>query len=224
VSESPSQTRKHIEALTKFESDYREYIKALEADWSAMLAAEAGVDEEGAGWSQEEWGQRKRQLQMDAVRADRAIKASGVGGVVFTEAPAAGGRVRSADLPSQIFDFIEVNSFGLDDGLTFQRKLLERMPSQIAGLEIRLEEAETAEEEADMRLFGEVFEESRERHRQAQERREGRATKSTQQRQPTDKEPERTQPWWENPWIVGIGVTVIGGLAVLGIVALLGGG
>ena len=98
------------------------------------------------------------------------------------------------------------------------------MPSQIAGLEIRLEEADTAEEEAGMRLFGEVFEESRERHRQTQERREGRAAKSGQQRQPTDKAPERTQPGWENPWIVGIGVTVIGGLVVLGIVALLGGG
>lgn len=220
MSEGTEQIRKHIEVLTKFERDYREYIQQLEADWAASVAARYHVEDAGSTWSAEEWSQRKRQLQMDAVRADRAIEASGVGGLVFTEPPAAGGGIRAADLPSQIFDFIEVNGFGEDDGLTFQRKLLERIPSQIAGLEIRLEEAETAEHEAGMRLFGEVFQESQERYQQTQERRENQMAEAAR-RQSAGKASERKRPWWENPWIVGIGVTVIGGVIAAALIALI---
>jgi hypothetical protein len=99
-----------------------------------------------------------------------------------------------------------------------QRRILDMIPSQIAGLEVRLEEAEAAEEAAGLRLFGGVFEQSQHRHHQAQQRREERAEKKTGQ-QSTG---ENSRPWWENPWIVGIGVTVIGGGVVTGIAALLG--
>lgn len=214
MSEGPEQIRKHIDALGRFERDYREYIEALETDWGASVAAQAGVDEDGADWAPEEWARRKRKLQMDAVRADRAIKASGVGALIFTEAPAAGGGIRSADLPSQIFDFIEINSFGQDDGLTFQRKLLERMPSQIAGLEVQLEEAESVEKESTDRLFGEMVLDG------VAAARERRPAPKQPREHPVGKPRQSKQPWHEHPWVVGIGVTVIGGGILAAIIAV----
>jgi hypothetical protein len=191
MAEDPKRLRNHIEVLTKFERDYREFIEALEADFSAP-DANWGERFEGSGWSKEKWNQRKRQLQMDSVRADLAVKASGVGALIFTEAPVAGGGIRAADLPSQIFDFIEVDAFRPDDGLTFQRKLLERMPSQIAGLEVRLEEAES---------------ESRPLHQTKAATRDSR---------------NRNQfAWLNHPWVVGVGVTVIGGGILAAIIALI---
>ena len=86
---------------------------------------------------------------MLATRAARAIKASGV-------VPLAG----SADLPTQALDFEVNHGYFSDDGLNIPRELLERIPSQISGLEIKLEEAEAAEKEAGERFFGEVFQES----------------------------------------------------------------
>lgn len=131
MAESADKIREHIRVLSEFEVEYREFIGALEA------FRRDGTER----WSEAEYSRRRRKLQMESVRADRAIKASGVGGLVFTEAPAAGGGVRSTDLPSQIFDFIETGSgFEYDDGLDFQRALLDRMPSQIAGLQMMLED------------------------------------------------------------------------------------
>jgi hypothetical protein len=204
VSESPEQIRRHIAALTEFETKYGEYIRAHEEDWTASIATGAigAPDDLGSDMSAEDFSQLTREVKMLATRADRAIKASGV-------APLAG----SADLPTQAFDFEVNDGYFSDDGLGVPRRLLERIPSQISGLEIKLEEAEAAEKEAGMRLFGEVFEESRDRHHQAQQRREDREEKLVRQ-QSTGTE-ANPRPWWENPWIVGIGVTVIGGLIVL---------
>jgi len=132
VSESPEQIRRHIEALSNFEVEYREFISALE-------------EENRTGqrrWSDEDGTERKRAIQKNAVRADKAMKASGVGQWALTHPPAIGGGIKSQDLPSQVFDF---QSFSYsDDGLSFQRSILERIPSQIAGLEVKLEEAEAA--------------------------------------------------------------------------------
>jgi hypothetical protein len=104
--------------------EYREIISALE-------------DYRGEGkerWSTEEYDRRRRAIQTNSVRAERAIQASGVGGLALNQPLALGGGVRSTDLPSQIFDFIETGTgFEYDDGLGFQRALLDRMPSQIAG-------------------------------------------------------------------------------------------
>lgn len=132
MGDSAAQIRKHLHALTSFEVEYREFISALE-DYRRK-----GRER----WSTAGFEKRRRAILTNSVRADHAIEASGVGGMIFTEPPAAGGGVRSSDLPSQVFDFIEVNPLSDDDGLSFQRALLDRMPSQIAGLEIRLEEAE----------------------------------------------------------------------------------
>jgi hypothetical protein len=94
------------------------------------------------------------------------------------------------------------------------------IPSQIAGLEVRLEDAEATEQEAGMRLFGEVFQQSQQRHRQAQEPQEDQAPRSTRRSIGEPSEPDR--PWWENPWVVGTGVTVIGGGILAVIAALIG--
>lgn len=175
VTETTEQIRKHIAVLSKFETDYREFIQALETD--AKMGGRSG-------WSEAKYAERRRELLRDAVRADMAIKASGVGGLVFTEPPAIGGGVRSSDLPSQIFDFIDTGFYS--DGMDFQRALLERMPSQIAGLEVRLEEAE-ARRDRPVRL---------------------------------PKRPQFRWGWLNHPWVIGVGVTVIGGLIVAGVVAL----
>ncbi|HEU4736783.1 MAG TPA: hypothetical protein VFS48_07135, partial [Solirubrobacterales bacterium] len=108
------------------------------------------------------------------------------------------------------------------DGMNLQRKLLERIPSQISGLEIKLEEAEAAGEENEMRLLGEVFEESnqkhwgleRERERQRHEKRMSKSEPTLQQpwEHPVGGSPKPKRPWHENPWLTGIGVTVVGGL------------
>jgi hypothetical protein len=130
VSESPEQIRRHIEALSNFEVEYREFISALEEE------SRTGQRR----WSDEEGAERKRAIQKNAVRADKAMKASGVGQWALTHPPAIGGAIKSQDLPSQVFDFQSLSYS--DDGLSFQRSILERIPSQIAGLEVKLEEAE----------------------------------------------------------------------------------
>lgn len=133
MAESPAQIRKHIEVLNEFEQKFGEFITAVHNDQ---------IENEPT-WSRKEYAERKREIQMLATRADRAMKASGVGQWALTHPPAIGGGIKSEDLPSQVFDF---QSFSYhDDGLTFQRKILDRIPSQIAGLEVMLEEAEVGE-------------------------------------------------------------------------------
>lgn len=124
--------RRHIAVLSDFEVSYGEFISAV-----AELRRTGG-----RRWSDAEFTQRKRDIQKESVRADLAMKASGVGQLVFTDPPALGGGIRSKDLPSQIFDFDQASAFLSDDGLDLQRGILERIPSQIAGLELRLEEFE----------------------------------------------------------------------------------
>lgn len=133
MNESAGQIRKHIAALTEFEARYDEYIRAHEEDWAASIAAGAigAPDDLGSDMSAEDFAQLTREVKMLATRADRAIKASGV-------TPLAG----SADLPTQAFDFEVNDGYSSDDGLGVPRELLERIPSQISGLEIKLEEAE----------------------------------------------------------------------------------
>jgi hypothetical protein len=196
VNERPEQIKKLIADLAEFEEKYGEYIRALEADWSMSLGApedESGEPE----WSTDDWTRLTRKVKMLATRGGRAIKASGV-------AP-----VGSGDLPTVAFDFEVNHGYFSDDGLSVPREILERIPSQISGLEIKLEEAETAEEESSTRLFGDLVKEPRPGPT-AQER----------PARPPRRATERLRRWWESPWVVGIGVTVIGGLIVAGIIAL----
>lgn len=133
MGESPEQIKKHIAALTEFETKYGEYIRVHEEDWGASIAAGAigAPDNLGSDMSAEDFAPLAREVKMLATRANRAVKASGV-------APLAG----SVDLPTQAFDFEVNDGYFSDDGLGVPRELLERIPSQISGLEIKLEEAE----------------------------------------------------------------------------------
>lgn len=202
--EKPEQVKKHIVALEEFEKKYGEYIGALEAEWSTSLGAPEDKTGE-ADWSADDWTQLTREVKMLATRAGRAIKASGVS------------PVGSSDLPTIAFDFEVNHGYFSDDGLSVPREILERIPSQISGLEIRLEEAEAAEEEGSMRLLGELIEEGQEQERQRRVRREEQATRAAPQ-QPVEhsagKHPK--PPWYERPLPVGIigGLitTVVGGL------------
>jgi hypothetical protein len=178
MGESAEQIRRHIETLSSFEVEYHEFISALE-DYRR---------EGKERWPNEEFERRRRAIQTNSVRADRAIQASGVGGLVFTEPPAIGGGVRSSDLPSQVFDFIEVNPLSGDDGLSFQRALLDRMPSQIAGLEIKLEEAEARERERAKRKLPKM-----------------------------PKIRIRRLGWVNHPWTITIVGTVVGGVILAGV-------
>lgn len=210
MSEGPAQIRKHIENLSAFEQKYGEFLAALRQEWAG----------EGKRWLDDETAKRKREIQMLATRADLAMKASGVGQILILHPPAAGGGLKSGDLPSQVFDF-DGFAFGTD-GMEIQQQILNRVPSQIAGLEVRLEEAEAKEEEAGMRRFGEAFEQSRLRREVAQGIGEDRADKAPGHR--LARKAPGHRPWWENPWVVGIGVTVVGGGILALIVALVSGG
>jgi hypothetical protein len=136
MSESPEQIRKHIVALAEFETKYGEYIRAHEEDWAASIAAGAigAPDDLGSDMSAEDFAQLTRAVKMLATRADRAIGASGVAPLAW-----------SADLPTQAFNFEVNDGYFSDDGLGVPRELLERIPSQISGLEIKLEEAKAVE-------------------------------------------------------------------------------
>lgn len=147
MSESSEQVRKHIGVLSEFERKYGEYLSALAADHAEAtmpsgMSYEGEYEYGGVDWSSQEWSRRKREISMLAVRADLAMKASGVGQLYITHPPAMGGGVKSTDLPSQVFDF---DPGFADDGMDIQRAILERIPAQIAGLEIKLEEAEANE-------------------------------------------------------------------------------
>lgn len=202
MSGSPEQIKKHITNLTEFEKKYGEYIRALEAEWFASVAAGAigAPDDEdlGTDWSADDWARLTREVKMLAVRADRAIKASGV-------APLAG----STDLTTQAFDFEVNHGYHSDDGMQVPRELLERFPSQISGLEIKLEDAAAVEEEeAGPGLVSEGLDQ----HRHSQERQADQAAQSA-----TATMPERRRPWWENPWLI----TVAGGIVAAVLAALI---
>jgi hypothetical protein len=199
VSESPEQIRKHIGVLSNFETIYREFVDALEK-------YRTGGEKT---WSEDEYESRRRQILKDAVRGQKAMEASGVGTVALRFP----NRYEEDSLPALVFHF---RAGGL--GLSVQHRILDMIPSQIAGLEVRLEEAEAAEQEGGMRLFGEVFQQSQERHRRGQEPPEDQVPKSAQRSTRGPSEPDR--PWLENPWVVGIGVTVIGG-GILAVIATL---
>lgn len=203
MGESPEQIRRHIAALSSFETTYREFVDALERY--------RGDGEKT--WSEDEYEARRRQILKDAVRAQKAMEASGVGTVALRYP----NRYEEGSFPALVFHFS-----GRRPGLSLQRRILDMIPSQIAGLEVRLEEAEEAEEEAGLRLFGEVFEQSQQLHLEAQPRREEQAEKIAEQRS-TGEDNSDPRPLWENPWIVGIGVTVIGGAILALILGLVGG-
>jgi hypothetical protein len=193
VSESPDQIRKRIEALTDFEVKYTEFVRAVEE------FRRTGNER----WSPEEFEERKREILKAAPRADAAVKASGASYLVVREPPAIGGQVRSSDLSSQVMDF---DSGGFDfenDGLDIPRRILETIPSQLGALEMRLEEAEAAPVKATKPVEA--------------------ARRSATPQQEWEVAPNKKPghgAWIYNPWVVGIGCAVIGGVVLAVILAL----
>jgi len=212
VPETPEQIKRHIANLTEFETKFGEFVTALNHE---IVAGEKR-------WSGEEMAKRKREISALAAKADRAMKASGVGQLAIYNPPAIGGGLKSGDLPSQVFDFVQ---FGYDDdGLTFQREILERVPAQLAGLEMKLEEAEEAEKESGNRLFGELVQDGIDR---AGKDREALAVApSPDSEPPTEAPPKPKRPWHEHPvfvpLLIGIVTTVVGGLILAAILGLFG--
>jgi hypothetical protein len=147
VSESPEQIRKHIAALTEFELKYTEY-----------LAADRESRTKGSlHYSAREWRERDREIRKLAPRADAAIEASGVGGLALYGPPAVGSPFIADDLASLIFH-VKPSVFGdeaPDDHL--RQDIADRLPTQIAGLEMALEEAEEREAGGKLRLSGRAW-------------------------------------------------------------------
>jgi hypothetical protein len=132
VSERPEQIRKHIAVLEDFEQKFGEF-----------LVAEHNQRTEGrSDWSSRQWAERIREIRRLAPRADAAIDASGVGGLAVHWPPALGGGLKADDLASMIFE-VRPSAFGDEQpDHDLRQAILERLPTQIEGLEMRLEEAE----------------------------------------------------------------------------------
>lgn len=135
MAESAEQIRRHIAALAEFEQKY-----------TAYLAADRENRMRGSlHHSSRDWRERDREIRKLAPRADAAIEASRVGGLALYGPPAVGSPFIADDLASLIFH-VKPSVFGdeaPDDDL--RQDIADRLPTQIAGLEMRLEEAEARE-------------------------------------------------------------------------------
>ncbi len=127
--ETPAEIRKHIEVLTAFEKQYREFVHALEEERRTGASY----------WHPHVFAEKRRNVLKAAPRADLAAKASGYWLTVY-DPPALGGRARSEDLSSQVMDYDD--PVFSDDGLDIPRQILDAIPIQIASLEMELEKAE----------------------------------------------------------------------------------
>jgi hypothetical protein len=129
MSDVPERIRKHIEDLSNFEQKYGEY-----------LVAHHNRQIEGrSDWSSRQWAERERELRILAPRAEAAIEASCVEGY--------------AEMSSVILAFEDWVGFTVDardDDL--QREILRLIPSQLAGLHMRLEDAKERKAKPKLKL------------------------------------------------------------------------
>ena len=128
VPKQAEQIRKHIAVLTEFEQKYGEFL----------VARQNRRVEGQHHWTTREWAERQRELRMLAPRAEVAMEASGLGSWQKTWPMALGGGVMSDDLSTLIFDFQDPGFSFESTGEEMQWDILERIPSQIAGFEMRL--------------------------------------------------------------------------------------
>lgn len=150
-------------------------------------------------WSESEYERRRRAILEDAARADRAIKASGVGYVAVRNPPLMGGGTVE-DLPSLVFDFSISGRRAGSDGLGLQRRILQQIPAQLGGLRMKLEEAESEFHPDDPRASVAAV--------APPEPDVGGAVSVSIDR---EKRPDGGQwAWLNHPWVVGIGVTMVG--------------
>ncbi|HEY5054479.1 MAG TPA: hypothetical protein VII45_13845 [Solirubrobacterales bacterium] len=127
--ESPQIIRRHVALLSDFGRKYSDF-----------LVARRDREKQGhSDWSSRQWSERELEIRMLAPRAEAAIEASGVEGY--------------AELSSVILAFKDWLGFSFDardDDL--QIEILRLIPSQVAGLEMRLEEAEARPAKSRWRL------------------------------------------------------------------------
>lgn len=133
----------------------------------------------------EQLTEMRREVLKAAPRADVAAAASGYSLSIY-HPPMLGGGLKSDTLSAQVLDF-EEPGFGVeDDGLDIPRQILDTIPIQISALEMQLEEAEADPPPPQ------------------------RKSKPIESAKPP-REGSRFS-WLNHPWVIGIGVTVIGGL------------
>jgi hypothetical protein len=134
VSEKPDWIKQYICVLEDFETRFGEWVVGLHSEYL----------EETPVWPRRERSERERELREMAPRAERAMDASGVGRIKISWPPY---MQRSDAMVGDLLGVMFYNGpsgFESDDGLDVQRGILERVPSQIAGLRMKLEEAEEA--------------------------------------------------------------------------------
>jgi hypothetical protein len=204
MADSPEKIREHIEVLTNFERLYSEFVQLLAEDRQSDFGPKNTAKLERV----------QREVLEAAPRVDTAAKASGHW-LTTTNPPMMGSGIRSSNLAGQVMD-IEDPGF-TDDGLRIPRMILQTIPIQIGALKEMLSKAENrkptrAERKAARRALQEppVVETSEA------------APQKSLAGQPVKKAAASMRPWHENPWVVGVGVTVIGGLILVGILGLIG--
>jgi hypothetical protein len=203
VGESAEEIRAHIEVLSDFERLYAEFVRLLAEDRRSDFGPQHGARLE----------RMQREILETAPRADIAGRASGHW-LTTTNPPMMGGGVRAQSLAGQALD-IEEPGF-TDDGLRIPRMILQTIPVQIGALRLKLSKAEERKQTRAERKTA---------RRTAEERSISPSGLGSSTRDPAPL-PEDTsgpsRPWHENPWVLGIGATMIGGLGVVGVVALIG--
>lgn len=202
VGESPEMIREHIEVLTNFERLYGEFVRLLADDRQSDFGPRNTVRLE----------QMQREILEAAPRADTAGKASGHW-LTTTNPPMMGGGIRSNSLAGQVMD-IEEAGF-THDGLRIPRMVLQTIPIQIGALKVMLGEAEKRKPTRSERRTAK-------REQGPPTRTAKDATLQEPRKHPVGEAGDPIRPWHENPWLVGIGVTVIGGLIVVSILSLIG--
>jgi hypothetical protein len=134
VSESPERIRKHIAILEEFEQLFGEWVVGLHNEQ---------MPDESPAWSTKERAERERKLRELAAPAERAMQVSGVGVLALGWPPAMRRPgVMVGDLPGLMFYEGPSLAYESSDGLDVQRMVLKRIPTQLAGLKLKLEEAE----------------------------------------------------------------------------------
>lgn len=185
--------------MSDFERLYGEFVRLLAEDRRSDFGPRHGARLE----------RMQREILEAAPRADIAGRASGHW-LTTTNPPMMGGGLRAGSLAGQVLD-IEEPGF-TDDGLRIPRMILQTIPVQIGALRLKLSKAEErGQTRAERKAAGRTVEE------RSPSRRGPKA--STPLSEDTS---ETLRPWHENPWVLGIGVTMIGGLGVVGVIALIG--
>jgi hypothetical protein len=203
VAESAEEIRGHIQVLGDFARLYGEFVRLLEEDRRSDF-----------GPRHEAQLERMQRAILEATpRADIAARASGHW-LTTTNPPMMGGGVRAESLAGQVMD-IEEAGFS-DDGLRIPRMILQTLPVQIGALRLKLSKAkEPGQARAERKAVRRTDEEKSPRSSDT-------APPVRHRRPPSEEGSESMRPWHENPWVLGIGVTMIGGLGVVAVIALIG--